>query len=855
MRWLRILCYIALFFLGAVHAEAQSNLDAPISALECKGNLSKCLDLLTNQTNVSFNYKNDVIEKSKFQIKVQNTTLRAVLDEVREKCDIDYAYSNAIGITLVQRPKFYVLGSLVHATSSERLSGVSITYTSQRLPLESDKNGLFSIYTTQDELEIIAYHPLFQLVKVVIKPSENKFIYIKLTPIVALNEIEVNQLDSIKLPFKSFDELSPSQKIVPTVGGETDAFNNIKLLPGVSNVSFGNRGLIVRGGGPDQSSALIDGVPVYKTFHLLGLFSVLNSSSINNIKVHKDGLPLKYSNRLSSVIDVGLNNGNKQKTSAEADIGILSSGFSINGPILKDKLSYALTARRTYFDLLSLPIQRLVDRNSDLKSTNRLWCFDIFGKIHFQPNYKNQFSLMSYNGGDQLNFETRFLVDNEKQTDEQTKSGLGWRNNLVGFQWHYMANSRIQTNLEVSRSTYNLNFLDRYSLYQKELELVNELSYSNGLSDDRITMDVDIILNKNNMLQVGTGFIRYTFEPFKQNYNTKNLISSFDTLLTTQGVTATESMVFAENKTYFKGGNVVYGMGIRYFNSDTFNYIRLQPKFILTQNINRYNQLKFGFSVVNQFIHQAPNNNLGLPIDIWLPISAQFKPMNVTQLSSKYVLKKTSFESSAGVFNKYYTNMLEFANGGPLKGEGDLTKNLVSGIGRAYGLELASKYSKSDYSIYAAYTYCRSLLTVAGINDNLAYFSRYDRPNEVNILAEHKLNAKDKLIVSFSYASGNPITIPSSRYMALVNGEQVIIEEFEKINNFRLPSTHHVDISYVHTKSYAKFRSTLILGIYNIYNQHNPFMVYLGVNKNDEPSLKSRSYLPVMPMFKYTLSL
>ena len=182
-----------------------------------------------------------------------------------------------------------------------------------------------------------------------------------------------------------------------------------------------------------------------------------------------------------------------------------------------------------------------------------------------------------------------FLVDNEKQTDEQTKSGLGWRNNLVGFQWHYMANSRIQTNLEVSRSTYNLNFLDRYSLYQKELELVNELSYSNGLSDDRITMDVDIILNKNNMLQVGTGFIRYTFEPFKQNYNTKNLISSFDTLLTTQGVTATESMVFAENKTYFKGGNVVYGMGIRYFNSDTFNYIRLQPKFILTQNINRYN--------------------------------------------------------------------------------------------------------------------------------------------------------------------------------------------------------------------------------------------------------------------------
>lgn len=855
MRWLRTLSYITLFFLLTIHVEAQSNLDAPIRALECKGNLSKCLDLLATQTNVSFNYKNDVIEKAKFQIKVQNTTLRAVLDEVREKCEIDYAYSNTLGITLIQQPKFYVLGSIVHSASSERLSGVSITYTAHAVALESDKNGLFSIYTTQEELEVIAYHPLFQLIKVVIKPSENKFIYIKMVPIVTLNEIEVNQRDSIKLPLKNFDELSPSEKIVPTVGGETDALNNVKLLPGVSNVSFGNRGLIVRGGGPDQSGTIIDGVPVYKTFHLLGLFSVLNTSSINNINVHKDGLPLKYSNRLSSVIDVGLNNGNKQKISAEADIGILSSGFSFTGPILKDRLSYALTARRTYFDLLSLPIQRLVDNNSDLKSINRLWCFDIFGKIHFQPNYKNQFSLMSYNGGDQLNFETRFLVDNEKQTDEQTKSGLGWRNNLVGFQWHYMANSRVQTRLEVSRSTYNLNFLDRYSLYQRELELVNELSYSNGLTDNRITMNADIVLNKNNMLQVGTGFILYTFEPFKQNYATTNLVSSFDTLLTTQSVTASETMVYAENKTYFKGGFVVYGLALRYFNSDTFNYIRLQPKFILTQNINNHNQLKFGFSVVNQFIHQAPNNNLGLPIDIWLPIAAQFKPLSVTQLSSKYLLKKIDFESSVGIFSKYYANMLEFANGGPVAAEGDLTKNLVSGIGRAYGLELALKYRKSDYSVYAAYTYCRSLLTVAGINDNRAYFSRYDRPHEVNLLAEHKLNAKDKLIVSFSYASGNPITIPTSRYMALVNGEQVIIEEFEKVNNFRLPSTHHLDLSYVHTKSYAKFRSTLILGIYNIYNQHNPFMVYLGINKNDEPSLKSRSYLPVMPMFKYTLSL
>lgn len=836
-------------------SEAQSQLDVPIASLECKGSLTKCLDKISNQTSVSFNYKNEAIEKAKFQINVKNTTLRAVLDEIRNECDIDYTYNNHLGITLIELPKFYVIGSISDAISSERLAGVLITTTSQATETQSDHNGLFSIYTTRSELVIIAYHPLYQLTKAVIKPDENKFLYIKMIPIIELNQIEVNQIDSIKLPFKNFDEISPSEKIIPTVGGETDALNNVKLIPGVSNVSFGNQGMVVRGGGPDQNNILVDGVPVYKTFHLLGLFSIFNSTSINNIKVHKDAFPLKHNNRLSSVIDVGLNNGNKEKPTAEADIGILSSGFSINGPIIKNKLSYTLSTRRTYADILSLPIQRLVDNKSDLKSTNRLWCYDIFGKVHFQPNKKNQLSLMAYNGGDQLNFETRFALGDAMETDERTKSGLGWRNNLLGFQWHYIASSRVQTHLELARSSYNLTFLDRYSLSQVELELQNELSYTNGLSDTRLSADVDIILNKKNMLQVGLGVIGYSFEPFEQKYTTQNLISSYDTLLTTRTIQATEFFMYAENKTYFEGGSVVYGLGYTYFKGDTAQYHRFQPKLVLTQNINRNNQLRFSLSVANQFIHQAPNNNLGLPIDIWLPLVGSLKPMSTTQLSSRYIIKKKSIEASLGIFSKYYNNVLENTNGGSLEVKGDLTTNLESGTGRSYGAELALKYRLNNFNYYSAYTYSRSKMTIAGINNAIEYFSRYDRPHEISILVERNLNFNSKLIFAFSLASGNPITIPSSRYVALVNGEPVVIEEFEQINNYRLPSTHHLDISYVRNKSYRRIKTTLVLGIYNVYNQHNPFMVYMGINENAEPVLKSRSFLPIMPMFKYIISL
>jgi hypothetical protein len=107
------------------------------------------------------------------------------------------------------------------------------------------------------------------------------------------------------------------------------------------------------------------------------------------------------------------------------------------------------------------------------------------------------------------------------------------------------------------------------------------------------------------------------------------------------------------------------------------------------------------------------------------------------------------------------------------------------------------------------------------------------------------------LNISFNFASGNPVTIPSARYVTVIGGKTVVVEEFDEVNNFRLPATHHLDVSYEKLKQHRRVNTRFVIGVYNLYNQLNPFMVYIGLNELGEPVLKLRSYLPLMPMIKY----
>ena len=266
-------------------------------------------------------------------------------------------------------------------------------------------------------------------------------------------------------------------------------------------------------------------------------------------------------------------------------------------------------------------------------------------------------------------------------------------------------------------------------------------------------------------------------------------------------------------------------------------------------------QLRMGYGISNQFIQLIPNNNLGLPIDVWLPVINASKPLKVSQLSMMYLHQLKGGKFTIGMFDKKYENVAEYNLNTPNLFIEDWSENIVEGIGESYGIESSVQYTKNTLDMNLTYTYCRSLRQLDLINNGSVYFSKFDRPHDFSLWLTHSFTKDKKLSFSFSYISGNPITLPVGRYVTYLNDEQIILEDFDEINNFRLPAIHHLDVSYSRTKKHKKIKSTLVLGVYNIYNRLNPFMAFIGTNELSEPVLKIRSLMPILPMVKYSIYL
>ena len=850
---------IILFFI-ALSSNAQTFEYDNRVTLSFSGYLLECIDSIENQTSVHFNYKLQNLVNKRISFKCYNESLQKILKIIEDSCGLSHDRLNDKTINLFPVREFVISGSVINVNSSERVSNAVIKLNNNKY-VTSDQLGMFQLSVPNREVSIDVYHPDYQISNNRVKVNHNQYLYIKLNPVTNLETVEITNQDSFIQNFKDYDQINSMHLQIPSLNGKIDVLNSIKLIPGIQNVSYGQQGLSIRGGGPDQNFILVDGIPVYNTFHLMGLYSIFNTPIVNNIRVYKDVFPSKYSNRLSSVVDVGLNNGNKKKTELFLDLGLLSSGIAINGPLIKDKLSYSISARRTYLDILVRPIQNISDRSNALKNKSYLWSLDLFGKIHYQINDNNQFSITSYYGGDQLNFTSKLNVNSPNQFEEKTKGALGWRNTLLGIKWNSRLASRVHLTTEASISSYALNFLDEYSLDEDDNFSSNSSNYKSGIREIRSSMDAHVFINDKNLAKIGFGIANYNFLPYERTYKvidydyTSSNFYDIDTIVKSSSFDSYEYFSFLENKTYHRRGYLNYGIRLTQYSNQTNDFIYYQPKLFSVYNLTKKSQLRLGYSITNQFIQLIPNNNLGLPIDIWLPVSNALKPISVNQIAGKLSHNYSHGNFSIGFFDKQFKHIAEYNLNTPNLYSQNWEANINQGIGSSYGLESSFDFKFDKLSLNLAYTYCRSNRTIENINNGELYYSKFDRPHDFSIWASHSFSDNKKLMISFNYISGNPITLPVGRYETFINDEPVILEDFDQINNFRLPAIHHLDVSYSVEKQHKKFKSTLVFGVYNLYNRFNPFMAFIGLDESSEPVLKIRSLMPILPIAKYSIKI
>ncbi|MCK4287757.1 MAG: carboxypeptidase-like regulatory domain-containing protein, partial [Bacteroidales bacterium] len=274
-------------------------------------------------------------------------------------------------------------------------------------------------------------------------------------------------------------------KSIPIIFGEQDILKIIQLMPGVSSSGEGNSGFYVRGGGTDQNLILLDEAPVYNAGHLMGFFSVFNSDAIKDVKLYKGNAPAEYGGRLSSVLDLKMNDGNSKRFGVSGGLGLIASRLTIEGPIIKDKSSFIISGRRTYADLFLK-----LSSDETLKNA-RLYFYDLNMKANYRFGANDRIFISGYFGRDVLFFGK--------------SEGTNWGNSTFTLRWNHIFNNKLFSNTSLIYSNYN------YEVKVGEATTVPDISAA--IQDYNLKQDFQYFLTTNNTLKFGFKINHHTFKP------------------------------------------------------------------------------------------------------------------------------------------------------------------------------------------------------------------------------------------------------------------------------------------------------------------------------------------------------
>lgn len=599
-------------------------------------------------------------------------------------------------------------------------------------------------------------------------------------------------------------------KNVPVLFGERDVLKTLQLLPGVKPVSQGTSGLSVRGGSSDQNLILLDEAPVYNAAHLLGFFSTFNSDAIKDVTLYKGGMPAQYGGRLSSVVDVRMNDGNNQDFHVNGGLGLISAKLNVEGPIQKDKSSFLLSARRTYADMfLKLSNDSSVNKNS-------LYFYDLNAKLNFTLGSKDKLYLSGYFGRDNLASQDIF--------------GLKWGNATSTLRWNHTFGPRFFSNTSLI-----------YSYYNYKLRINNNGSNFNVLSELRdwnIKEELQFYINPRNNIRAGFNAIYHTLNPGVLTGGAKSGVN--DTSF--QKRYGLENAVFVNNS--WKASdkwNISYGGRLSMFNAlDSTGisgkvvktYVNPELRLAISYQLNEAASLKASYVDNTQNMHLISSTNAGFPTDQWVVSNHLIKPERSHQVSLGYYqnFREDKYELTFETYYKALENQIDYKDGANLLGNGTIETELLYGKGRAYGAEWLLRKKTGRLTGWIGYTLSRSEKQIAGINEGKWYKAVQDRTHDISLVGMYKLSPKWMLSANWVYTTGNAVSFPSGKYRE--DGRTVYY--YSERNGYRMPAYHRLDLSAtVQLKERKHFSSELSFGVYNAYNRNNAFIITFRDNKTD----------------------
>jgi hypothetical protein len=647
----------------------------------------------------------------------------------------------------------------------------------------------------------------------------------------ALDEVTVfanTNRRSLESPQMGVEKLSVQQmNKIPVFMGERDILKTIQLLPGIKSAGDGNSGLYVRGGAADQNLILLDDAPIYNASHVFGFFSTFNSDAIKDLAVYKGGMPAQYGGRLSSVIDVKMNDGNNQDFKVAGGIGLISSRLNVEGPLQKGKSSFLISGRRTYVDaFLRLSGDSTVNRNT-------IYFYDINAKLTYDLGKKDKLYLSLYNGSDRLGISNNFLVN--------------WGNTASTLRWSHTYNNKLFANTSFIYSNYDYNIQVQQG--------VNDVNLFSQIRDWNIKHELQWYLYPDHELRIGVNAIHHTVRPGEVTASDR---SSYNNTLLQRRYSWENAAYITDTWKVSPKLNLNYGVRLTAFSilgagdfftidpsgavTDTLSYsagqvvktyVNIEPRMAASYRLNERSSLKLSYARNVQNLHLISNSTTATPTDKWIASTNIVKPEIADQLSLGYYrdLSAGKYELSVETYYKNMQNQIDYRDGADvLNGENAIESQLLFGKGRAYGFEMQLKKQTGAVTGWVSYTLSKTEKQIDGINNNQWYNARQDRTHEIAIVGMYQLSPKWELSASWTYYTGNAVSFPSGKYTV---GDRVYFYYTDR-NGYRMPAYHRLDIGATKKlKQTKKYSSELTISLYNAYGRENPYTIDFRTADND----------------------
>lgn len=868
IRGITVFC---ILFLMAITSNAQSIQERKISGTYTNTPIKRFFEDLEKNEHIRTFYKDPWIDTVTINYTFANRPLVQVLNKLFENSRLKYVIFQGDAVIIYPRSidqrylttktdqnllvigdplnegrykKAILKGKVIDGKKGDPLPGASVFSQQSHKGVTTNSKGEyeFELPAGNHDLQInfMGYEQNNQPVKLIENGNADFELYDETFNLeevkVVSNEANVSrsQMSMIRVNSKLMKEL-------PVLMGEADVIKSMTTMPGVQSVGELSSGFNVRGGNTDQNLVLIDGAPVFNTSHLFGFFSMLNPDAVRDVTLFKGGIPARYGERVSSVMEVGLKDGNKDKVTLYGGLGIINSRVTLDGPFKKGKNStFLIGGRSTYSDWLLKKIRNVEIMNSVANF------YDVNAKLSLALGKKNQLELLAYHSFDAFNLNLGSLYN--------------YGNTIGSVNWRYNMSKKLISDLKLSYSEYDFDVEEK-----NEQNSAEDYILKTGLVYKSAQYQLSFIQSDKHRINAGAKYIDYFFQPgeIKPAQPESSIIAE-----KIDNESAVETGLFIDDE-FDLSEKLTLNLGLRYSqyanygpstvylydsnytrdithitdsiqfgdNEKIITYDGWEPRISMKFDLEKGGSVRMSYQKINQYVNQISNTSVASPADFFKSSDYYIKPLKSQQYAIGYFknTREGRYEIATEVYYKDLKNLPEYKDGAVLLMNQHLETDMISANGYSYGVEMLLKKTTGRLNGWISYAWSRTLREANNlyreetINKGKFYPSIYDKPHDLSIIANYSISRRWRFSAGFEYLSGRPATLPELKYT--VGGSQLVY--YSERNKYRMPPYHRMDVSLTFDENLRKkrvWKGSWTLSVYNLYGRHNPYSVYYKKN-------------------------